>query len=73
MTPAIARAIAGLIRQEADAGRYEPPLEPDTLGHAIVKLGEAFLFNHGGATVRGDVEGLYHVEAALLRVSPRPA
>jgi AcrR family transcriptional regulator len=71
VTPAIARAIAGLIRQEADAGAYEPPLEPDTLGHAIVKLGEAFLFNHGGATVRGDVDGLYLVEAALLRVQPR--
>jgi AcrR family transcriptional regulator len=73
VTPAISQSIADLIQLEADAGAYVPPLEPVTLAQAVVKLGQAFLFNHGGATIRGDVAGLHDVQAALLRVPPRPA
>ena len=60
--------IAGLITEEAAAGTYEPPVEPSTLGYAIVRLAEAFLFNDAVAGIRGDVDRLREVEAALLGV-----
>ena len=69
--PHLVARIAGLIDEEAAAGRYEPPVEPDVLGYAIVRLAEAFLFNDVAAGIRGDVERLRQVEAALLGVSAR--
>jgi AcrR family transcriptional regulator len=63
--------ITDLIEQEADAGHYDPPVEPATLGYAIVRLAEAFLFNDAAAGMRGDVDRLRDVEAAILGVTPR--
>jgi AcrR family transcriptional regulator len=60
--------IAGLIEEEVRAGVYEPPVEPATLGYAIVRLAEAFLFNDAAAGMRGDVDRLRDVEAAILGV-----
>jgi hypothetical protein len=51
------------------AGRYAPTVEPATLAYAIVKLAEAFLFNDAAAGMRGDVDRLKEVEAALLGVA----
>jgi AcrR family transcriptional regulator len=62
--------ITELIEQEANAGRFEPPVEPATLGYAIVRLAEAFLFNDAAAGMRGDVDRLRDVEAAILGVKP---
>jgi hypothetical protein len=36
------------------------------LAYAIVRLGEAFLYNDTVAGIRGDVDRLREVEAALL-------
>ncbi|HTE64361.1 MAG TPA: QsdR family transcriptional regulator [Solirubrobacteraceae bacterium] len=69
--PHLVARIASLIEDEAEAGRYEPPVEPATLGYAIVRLAEAFLFNDVAAGIRGDVERLREVEAALLGVPAR--
>ena len=70
--PRIVARIAGLIEEEVAAGTYEPPVEPATLGYAIVRLAEAFLFNDAVAGMRGDVDRLRDVEAALLGVdAPR--
>src|SRR5262245_27014290 len=66
--PRIVELITGLIEEEVEAGTYEPPVEPSTLGYAIVKLAQAFLFNDAVAGMRGDVERLRDVEAALLGV-----
>jgi AcrR family transcriptional regulator len=66
--PRMVELIAGLIEEEAEAGTYEPPVEPATLGYAIVRLAEAFLFNDAVAGIRGDVDRLREVEAALLGV-----
>jgi len=66
--PMMVELIAGLITDEADAGTYEPPVEPSTLAYAIVRLAEAFLFNDAVAGIRGDVDRLREVEAALLGV-----
>jgi hypothetical protein len=62
--------ITGLIEDEVRRGTYEPPVEPATLGYAIVRLAEAFLFND--AAMRSDVDRLRDVEAAILGVSPKP-
>ena len=66
--PRIVERIAGLIEDEARAGRYEPPVEPSTLGYAVVRLAEAFLLGDAAAGMRGDVERLREVEAAILGV-----
>jgi AcrR family transcriptional regulator len=71
LQPHMVARIAGLIEDEERAGRYEPPVEPETLAYAIVKLAEAFLFNDAAAGMRGDVDRLREVEAALLGVSAR--
>jgi AcrR family transcriptional regulator len=66
--PRMVELIAGLISEEAEAGTYDPPVDPATLGYAIVRLAEAFLFNDAVAGIRGDVDRLREVEAALLGV-----
>jgi AcrR family transcriptional regulator len=67
--PHIVARITGLIEEEARAGRYDPPVDPSTLGYAIVRLAEAFIFNDAVAGMRGDVDRLREVEAALLGVT----
>jgi len=66
--PRIVAMITGLIEQEVRKGSYDPPVDPSTLGYAIVRLAEAFLFNDSG-DMRGDVDRLREVEAALLGVA----
>jgi AcrR family transcriptional regulator len=68
--PRMVARITALIEDEVKAGRYEPPVEPATLGYAIVRLAEAFLFNDAAAGMRGDVDRLRDVEAAILGVKP---
>jgi AcrR family transcriptional regulator len=66
------RAVAKIqrfIEDEARAGTYRPPVDPATLAYAIVRLAEAFLFNDASAAVRGDVDRLREIEAALLGLS----
>jgi AcrR family transcriptional regulator len=67
--PRMVAAITALIEAEVGAGAYDPPVEPATLGYAIVRLAEAFLFNDAG--MRSDVDRLREVEAAILGVSIR--
>ena len=66
--PRIVAMIAEVIEDEVRAGRYEPAVEPATLAYAIVKLAEAFLFSDAVAGMRGDVDRLREVEAALLGI-----
>jgi AcrR family transcriptional regulator len=66
--PRMVARIAGLIEDEVRAGTYKPPFEPAALGYAIVRLAEAFLFNDAAAGMRGDVDRLRAVEAAILGV-----
>jgi AcrR family transcriptional regulator len=66
--PHIVARIRDVIEEEVRKGAYEPPVEPATLAYAIVRLAEAFLFNDAAAGMRGDVDRLREVEAALLGV-----
>jgi AcrR family transcriptional regulator len=62
--------IEGFVVAEVRAGTYRPPVDPATLAYAIVRLAEAFLFNDATAAMRGDVDRLREIEAALLGVMP---
>jgi AcrR family transcriptional regulator len=62
--------IQGFVEDEVRAGTYRPPVDPATLAYAIVRLAEAFLFNDVTPALRGDVERLREIEAALLGVRP---
>ena len=73
LQPRIVARIQEVIEEEIEAGGYRAPVEPSTLAYAIVKLAEAFLFNDAAAGMRGDVDRLREVEAALLGVSPSGA
>jgi AcrR family transcriptional regulator len=64
--PRSVAAIAELIEAEVDRGSYDPPVEPRTLAYAIVGLANAFIYNDAVAGIRGDVDRLRDVEAALL-------
>lgn len=68
LQPRIVARIQEVIEEEIEGGGYSPPVEPSTLAYAIVKLAEAFLFNDTAVGMRGDVERLREVEAALLGV-----
>ena len=56
-----------MIDAEVQAGEFVAPITPDVLAYAIVRLGEAFLYNDAIAGIRGDTGRLRQVEAALLR------
>jgi AcrR family transcriptional regulator len=71
--PRMVERITGLIEEQVRVGAYNPPVEPATLGYAIVRLAEAFLFNDAAAGMRGDVDRLRDVEAALLGVRAHDA
>ena len=66
--PAMVAMIGAIVDEEVAAGRYKPPMDTGTLAYAIVRLAEAFLFNDAVADLRGDVERLRAVEAALLGI-----
>jgi AcrR family transcriptional regulator len=67
--PHIVARVQEVIEDEIGRGAYDPPVEPATLAYAIVRLAEAFLFNDAAAGMRGDVDRLREVEAALLGVT----
>ena len=66
--PRMVAKIQGYIEEETSRG-FRPPVDPATLAYAIVRLAEAFLFSDDAvAAVRGDVDRLREIEAALLGV-----
>src|SRR5918999_1916965 len=66
--PHMVRKVTGWIEEEVRSGAYVSPVDPATLAYAIVRLAEAFLYNDAIAGIRGDVERLRDVEAAILGV-----
>jgi AcrR family transcriptional regulator len=65
--PRMVATIRGYIEDEVERG-FRPPVDPGTMAYAIVRLAEAFLYNDATAAVRGDVDRLREIEAALLGV-----
>jgi len=68
--PRIVASICELIEVEVRAGEFSPPVLPEVLAYAIVRLGEAFMYNDALTGIRGDTERLRQVEAALFGVAP---
>ncbi len=64
--PRVTAAIERMIDEEVEAGRFTPTIAPDTLAYAIVRLGEAFIYNDAIVGIRGDTQRLREIEAALL-------
>jgi AcrR family transcriptional regulator len=67
--PRLVSAVERFIDAEIDAGTFVSPVAPGVLAYSIVRLGEAFLYNDAVVGIKGDVERLHEVEAALLGVS----
>jgi AcrR family transcriptional regulator len=69
--PRAVAAVAAIIDAEARASGWQPAIETGTLAYAIVRLYEAFVYNDAAAGIRGDVDRLGEVEAALLGLAPQ--
>jgi AcrR family transcriptional regulator len=69
--PRVVAAIAEMIEAEERAGAFESPIDVGTLAYAIVRLAESFIYNDAVAGIRGDIEPLREVEAALIGAAPR--
>jgi AcrR family transcriptional regulator len=66
--PRTVACVTHIIEAEVQQGHFVPTIPPDVLAYALVRLGEAFLYNDALAGIRGDTERLRQVEAALLGV-----
>jgi AcrR family transcriptional regulator len=67
--PRIVAVVQRMIEEEAQAGTLVPVVAPATLAFAIVRLAESFLYNDARFGIRGEIERLREVEAALLGVA----
>jgi AcrR family transcriptional regulator len=64
--PRVVAAIEQIIDDDVRAGHYSPAVTPSDLAYAIVRLGEAFLYNDAIVGIRGDTDRLRSIESALL-------
>ena len=64
--PHMVGTVQRMIEAEVESGRYTPKIEPNVLAYAIIRLGEAFLYNDAIIGIRGDTDRLREIEAALL-------
>jgi AcrR family transcriptional regulator len=64
--PHMVGTVQRMIETEVEAGGYAPKIEPNVLAYAIIRLGEAFLYNDAIIGIRGDTDRLREIEAALL-------
>jgi AcrR family transcriptional regulator len=70
--PQVVAAVAEMIEDEVREGGYEPPGPVGAIAYAIVRLVESFIYNDAVSGLRGEIEPLRRVEAALLGVAARP-
>jgi AcrR family transcriptional regulator len=64
--PRVVGTLQRIIDAEVEAGRFEPKIETSVLAYAIIRLGEAFLYNDAIVGIRGDTDRLREIEGALL-------
>jgi AcrR family transcriptional regulator len=70
--PPVVDAVRTLIEREITEHHYQPPVAPAPLAYALVRLSEAFLYSDATAGIRGDVDRLREVQAALLGIRSTP-
>jgi AcrR family transcriptional regulator len=68
LQPRLVAMITTLIEDEVRAGDYEPPLDAATLAYAIVRLGEAFIYNEDATGMRDNADVLRKLQGAMLGV-----
>ncbi len=69
--PQVVACITRLIDAETEAGYFAPSIPSDVLAYALVRLGEAFIYNDALVGIRGETGRLRQVAAALLGVDER--
>jgi AcrR family transcriptional regulator len=62
----IVRKHAELLREEAGRGAYTPRVDPDVLAYAIVRIGEAFLYNDAIIALEPNVDQARAIVRLLL-------
>jgi len=67
--PRMLSAVERLIEAEIEEGAFATPIAPATLGYAIVRLAESFLYNDAIVGIRGDTGRLREIEALLLGIA----
>lgn len=67
--PHLVRRFAEMIDDEVVRG-WEPPMAPDTLAYALVRIGEAFIYSDTVVGLFRDVARLHEVAWALLGLPP---
>jgi AcrR family transcriptional regulator len=60
-------AVASAIRREVARGTYRAPVEPDVLAYAIVRIGEAFLYNDSIVALEPNLDAALAIVRLLLR------
>jgi AcrR family transcriptional regulator len=66
--PRMVASIERVIRAEVAGDAAVGDIDPGTLAFAIVRLAESFLYNDASSDIRGDVDRLRDVQAALLGI-----
>ena len=66
--PRMVASIERVIRAELGDDHPVGAIDPGTLAYAIVRLAESFLYNDATSDIRGDVDRLRDVQAALLGI-----
>jgi len=64
--PRLIATMERLIDAEIEAGAFSSSVASSTLAYAIVRLGEAFIYNDAAVGIRGEIDRLRDVHAALL-------
>jgi AcrR family transcriptional regulator len=64
--PRMIATMEQLIDAEVAADQFRSSVASETLAYAIVRLGEAFIYNDAAVGIRGDIDRLRDVHAALL-------
>ena len=65
--PRTIRALRAAFQREADRGAFRPPMDPDSLCYAAVRVGEAFLYSDTITGSPRDLHRAVEVLALLLR------
>jgi AcrR family transcriptional regulator len=63
-------AVRDLIEEQAAAGAYAPPLDPETLAYVVVRIGESFIYSDVITGEEPDLQKAVEAVGVLLRGRP---
>jgi AcrR family transcriptional regulator len=65
--PRTVRALAGLYREEQQAGAFTPRVDVDSLAYAVTRVTEGFIYNDAIVAIEAEVDRAAAIVALLLR------